>query len=192
MRQRTRLVFANIVREPVFAQMAAELGWRAAGEPQQYANSIERVWTPDSVNAAVTYVDDRLLQLQYLIVEGPIHALMAIHESVSPRSPFYSRDLIRELMDPARPDSDPILGLYVAALIAPQEADPEILSWFADAMRHSDLAVRRAAYFATTYPGWPEFEPLLLKASEEDPTPEGRKAAAETIASLKRHAWKEE
>ncbi len=191
MRHRVRLVFSNIVREPAFAWLAGQLGWRPAGEPQQYAQSQERVWLADDLGASITYVDDQLLHSQYLIVEGTSEEVMTVHELVNPRAPFCSRDSVRAMLDPAGDCYDPILGLYVAALIAPPEAEPEILSWIRNAMEHPDPVVRRAAYFATSYPGWREFEPLLVQASEQDPDPEARDLATRAVASLTRHVWKE-
>jgi hypothetical protein len=191
MRHRLRLVFSNIVREPAFAWLAGELGWRPAGEPQEYAQSHERVWTLPDAGTTVTYVDDKLVTVQYLIVEGTDEEVAAVRESVNQRAPFYTRDSVRALLDPAADSYDPILGLYVAALIAPPEAEPEVLTWISDAMRHSNPMLRRAAYFATSYPGWREFEPLLVKASQEDPDPEAREMAARALSSLTRHVWKE-
>ena len=105
---------------------------------------------------------------------------------------FRSRGSVRQLMDPVGEPYDPVLGLYVAALIAPAYADAEILSWIAEAMRHPNAEVRRAACFAATYPGWREFEPLLVRAAESDPAAEVRQFASRTLDALRRNAWKEE
>ncbi|MCC7173997.1 MAG: hypothetical protein IT159_02280 [Bryobacterales bacterium] len=186
-----RLVFANVVREPAFAWAAGELGWQAAGGPREYAQSHEREWLPRGTGASVTYVDDKLVEAQYLLVGGTQEEVASVRESVSALAPFYTKDSIRVMLDPAAGSYNPILGLYVAALTAPPEAEPEILSWFRDAMAHSNPVLRRAAYFATSYPGWREFEPMLVKAGEEDPDAEARDLAVKALASLRKHVWKE-
>jgi hypothetical protein len=186
------MVFSDVVREPAFAWLAETLGWRRLGGPQQFSQSLESVWEPDDHGTRVTYVDDHVLPLQYLIVRGSPEDVRAVHDQVSPKMPFYSLDSARTFLNPSRADHDPILALYLAALIAPAHADPEILRWFQDAMESSDPELRRAAYAATTYPAWREFEPWLRSASTSDPDPAAKDTATRALAGLTKNVWEKE
>lgn len=53
----------------------------------------------------------------------------------------------------------------------------------------ADPTVRSAAVFATSYPGWREFEEPLAVLAEHDPALEVRDLAARTVDALRRHNW---
>jgi hypothetical protein len=137
----------------------------------------------------VNYVDDRLLQLQYLIVRGTSEGILAVRSQVNSHVPLYTRDSVRAALQPDKGDYDPIFAIYLAALLAPPETEPEILAWYQDAMSSRDAEVRRAAYAATTYPAWRAFEQPLKLASERDPDPVARDLASRALSSLTRNIW---
>jgi hypothetical protein len=183
-----RLVFTNIVRSEAFERLAEHLGWRLVGKTQSDV-STEAAWVAPEIGAAVTYVDDRVIGLQYLAVEGTSETILAVAQKVDPFLPFYTHESVKKFLMRGAPEYDPVLALYVAALIAPPWGDPEILDWFRAAMKDPDPRIRRAAYFATTYPGWREFDEMLKERSEHDPDSEARISATKAHSSLVRNVW---
>ncbi len=191
MKQTRRLVFGNIVRESAFELLAQQLGWSRLGTKPKSSLSLESVWQSEDLGPIITYVDDYLMQLQYLVVEGTPEEILAVACHVDPYLPFYTHDSIAAMMSLESSQYDPILAIYIAALIASADPDPEILSWFKVAMSSDDPSVRSAAYFATTYPGWREFKPMLTRASREDSNHDAREMAAKALSSLTSNVWTE-
>lgn len=184
-----RLVFTTIVREPTFAVLAEKLGWIRIVGPTALSSSIESIWQSNIQEAEVIYVDDQLLDLQYLIIRSTPSIILAINEQVSRFAPFYLLNDIRDFFDEASINYDPILAIYLAALLAPLEAESEFLNWFHMAMINPNADVRRASYTAATYPSWREFEQPMRSASESEQDVEAKDLATRALTSMVNNVW---
>ncbi|MFD1885241.1 HEAT repeat domain-containing protein [Paenibacillus wenxiniae] len=133
-------------------------------------------------------VVDRATSLPYIVLHGPLSAqsawllnMLRVTEDIGTIQQY-----CREA-EHAEDKIDAICRLGIAAYF--DEAQPEIVDTFKQYMRDGDARVRQSAIFATSFIGWPEFEPLLQIAMERDPDTRVSAIAESAIRIMRESDW---
>jgi hypothetical protein len=184
-----RLLLDKSADDQHFALVAGRNGWFPYGPPHESELSYERRWEAEG-GAIVTWVHDHLLDVRYVHVRGGDRE--AVERKVRATLPVLGRDDIHRRFAQASDQHSWIRAIYYAAAFADDSFDPDLFALFEKAMAHADPEVRRAAVFATTYPAWTEFRPVLERLRAEDASEEVRHDADVTLDALHRHMWGKE
>ena len=143
------------------------------------------IWMLPEGDTRVIYVEDSLLRINYLVVEGSREVQVA--ELVQKGLEVYDSSDIDRLrqrdMDPAEAEK----LVSVMALLAMDRFDREIYTLFSIALEHPAVSVRRAAVFAITYAPWQPLRNLLWKRQDEDS--EIRPDIEVILKSIDQHGW---
>lgn len=133
-------------------------------------------------------VVDRATSLPYVVLHGPLAAqsawllnMLGVTEDIEAIKQY-----CREAPH-AEDKINAICRLGIAAYF--DEAQSEIMGLFQQYMRDGDARVRQSAIFATSFIGWPEFEPLLQIAMERDPDTRVSAIAESAIRIMRESDW---
>ncbi|WP_311704327.1 hypothetical protein [Streptomyces litchfieldiae] len=122
--------------------------------------------------AFVTGEDQRRVQVASRILEQRL-------------KPATTEELL-EAAEAVRPSpADYMLAILRLGLGAPVDFDQRFFDQVRNAMRDTETGVRYAAVWATSYVEWPQYEPLLVRASEHDPSEKVRGDAAVVLAAYR-------
>ena len=186
-----RMVLDGAVTAAQVADLARAKGWildreipAAESPPVPY----EIIWRTADGQACIHYVEDWVLGLKYLRFTGPDPGNAAAFAGAL--LPTLGREDLRREVRQAQQPAQLIDALYLAAALAPEATDAEILGYLKGGMDHADPRVRKAAVFATAYAPWRFFEPTLERLAAQDADAGTRELAATMLDSHRRHAWR--
>lgn len=184
----TRLVLERGVTRTHVLSKALATRWELAHEvtPAGY-RPYELVWRLHGGAFSVHYIEDRLIEVDYLLVRG--HDRAQVVHTVSALMPVVPiHRLVEEALDAQSPP-ERVDAIRRLAASAKEEADERILYVFARYFEDPDEGVRAAAIFAATYPAWHRFEGPLRRLGDHDPSERVRDLAQRALQSLGLHGW---
>lgn len=142
-------------------------GWQLQRENEAGPTMPRQIlWATPDGSTSVVYIEDQILQLGYLLVNGPEEA--SVHKQVVDGLEIYTFDHLRRLEAADLPADEAITMVNVAAIMGPADYDAQFFELLKQALRHADLAVRRTAIFAITYLPWRQFHELLEQTGQTD------------------------
>ncbi len=180
--KRTRLVLTQKTTEEDVAAIAGALGLSLFAFRPDGGHTYERIFATPDQTSALTYVEDRALGLRYIALTGPASA--AIEDVLRRNVPLITPELVHPLFQHAQSREEWITAITHGAAVSNSDFDLAMFAAFEKVLRHPEIDVRKAAVFATSYPGWKEFQPLLQELSETDPSPDVRYMAARVIETM--------
>ena len=143
-------------------------GWQLQREIAADATMPRQIlWVTPDGSTSIVYVEDQILQLAYLLVNGPEEA--TVQKQVVDGLEIYTSESLQRLASPDVATDEAITLVNAAAVMAPADYDAEVFAVVKNALRHADLAVRRTAVFAVTYMPWRQFRDLLVETGKTDP-----------------------
>lgn len=179
-----RLAFDGSVTRDAFGRTAVALGWLPHDVVQRSDEApYEEIWVAAD-DTVVHYIEDELIGVSYLVVRGEREIAVAqdVADGVGTVGAADAAAMVRS----ATTSADRLRGLAYVAAIAPAERDDELLRALSETLGDADPEVRRGAVFACTYPSWPELDAVLERVSTDDPLPELRQVAAQTLTAIRR------
>lgn len=183
----TRLVLNENTTEEYIERLGDRLGWRlvqrlAAAELRPR----ELIWLA-SDTTAVHYLDNHLIGVQYLQVDGAEDADLVARLRSLLAVPSVESLVLEAVM--SNSSTAAIGAIRRLAIGCSDRPHAGALSVFQAAFQDTDPAVRSAAVFATTFVGWPQFEPDLVALARKDSNVRVRELAQRTVEALRRHYW---
>ena len=139
-------------------------------------NPYEVVWITDDEKNTIHYIDDHLINLRYLVVQG--EAVDEIAKQIHSSLATYTREEIRQTVEEATTRDQYIHAIYQVGIAAPQDYDPELFEWFKIGLSNPDAKVRKATILAIGYVGWLEFRAVLQELKTNDPDQSVRQRAS--------------
>ena len=183
----TRLNLKNDVTVGDLSRLAWDLDWDIydiiRGDDR---TPFEKVWLANGDRTAIHYVEDRLIGVRYLRIEGEGQAEIAprIRANVG----VYDRAEITAMFDSVGDDRALVRALrHMGTAAQPDAANFEWLDRFREAAGHPNPVVRRAVVLAAVYTGWPELRPLIQSLASVDPAPRTRARARSALHALEMH-----
>ena len=131
------------------------------------------------------YVEDFLIDLRYLIVDGKQQAAIADAIYASKQIKVIAPEVIYSMVKKARSRQALVLGLRMLAVISPETYDEPTFELFQKGLEHKDPRVRHASLQIVTYPNWKQFFELAKLMHKEDPDPGVREKAKGFITAYK-------
>jgi hypothetical protein len=138
----------------------------------------EKVWLTDDRSTSIHWIEDPVLELSYLAVNG--ERCDEIADALRADLDTFDREDLRAMIERAHEWFDFLLALHHVAAAAPSVFDPELYAWFERGFTHEEPDVRKMAAILTAYPGWPEFR-APLEQLLEDPDEEVREVAGQIL-----------
>lgn len=149
------------------------------------------VWLTKDKQVAIHFVEDPMVDLDYIIVEGKQEDRDKVARLIRDKLAIYDDNDIRDIVEKAETPGERISAVQHAALAAPLEFDETYFKYITDALHDPDPKVRRAALTTTAYVAWRRLKQPMEELAESDPEPEIREFAAFGLKSLERHNWDE-
>lgn len=126
----------------------------------------EKVWLTADGRTGIHWIEDQILELDYLVVEGD--RVDEIARSLREDLDTFGRDELRALVEGACEWHTFLYALHHVAAAAPPAAEPELLTWFERGFTHEEPAVRNMTAILTSYPAWPELHRPLERLLGDD------------------------
>ena len=184
MHPRERLLLRDGLNRDLADDLAADLDWvfvtllRKTDETP-FRIAIYRV---PRTHEEVRYIEDFVIERGYLVITGgDPHTVAA---AIRPRVGVIDRGEVLRQFAEARTWEDKINAVYDAAIVAPQESEPQLSQAFVKAFEDPEPKVRLAAVLAVGYVEWPELKALLPATAEQDADPDVRFSAAAMISAM--------
>jgi hypothetical protein len=111
----------------------------------------------------VHYIEDYVLGVDYIMLEGPRAAGTAA--TIRTKLDTYGLDEILAQVAAAKDRAEKVHALHVLAAAAPPEYDSAVFEAITSALRDSDPEIRFAAAIATAYTEWREFRASLTDSA---------------------------
>nr|PPQ56748.1 hypothetical protein C5F59_08760 [Streptomyces sp. QL37] len=160
-------------------QLAKQLGWTHHRTTQRGEQApFEITWLAPDRGAAIHWIEDHLVRVDYLLVQGP--AIAPTVSSLKSRIDFHSSESLQEVFDGTRDSSALMDALHALGVYCSGPFDPDLFALFRWSMHDPDPLVRRVALLTASLTDWPEFIPLVNYVRTHDPS-ESVRAQAETI-----------
>jgi hypothetical protein len=155
--------------------------------PRSEKSPYEKIWLTPDEKTAIHYIEDDLIDIPYLLIEGENQEKLVSEIEFSIGT--YNLPELHEMLQKATNRDEYIRSIYRIGAAINQEYNPELFKDFQTLMYHPEVDVRKAAIFATTYVGWVEFKEPLQQLRTSDPEPSVRNFADCTLESLTKHYW---
>lgn len=184
-----RLLLDDFTSLEQVASLFENLGLEAVDSRNTH-QALEILWWESNDSRLVRYIEDRLLSVRYLLLEGDHPE--RLEDELTKQLSFVKRaDILRDLTLAVKRE-EWIIALYRLAAFASASFDKELFEYFERAFVHPEPDVRFAAVFAMTYPGWREFRPILERLSLLDSSADVRNIAEMTLAAFALNRWRDE
>lgn len=184
----TRLSLKNSVTPGNLSHLAWDLDWDIYDIIKgDETRPFEKIWLANSGQTTIHYLEDRLIGVRYLLLEGKAQPETAsqIREAIA----VYAEADITAMFDQARGPKSLIRALrQMGAASQPAIVIPAWCQRIEKAARHESPDVRYAAVLALAYTGWRTLRPLLEELAADDPDPDVQKTAAAALTALKKHS----
>ena len=173
-RYRSRsLIFRKPQAENDAERLADAMGWPVRGEiAADHSRGIpyEVMWGVGPI-LRLHYLEDDLSASSYLVFSGDKQDAVDAATRVAERHlEFFSFDELLTAVVHARDDAEKCRAIIRAAIGAPREFDECFFELIRDLLRNKNPALREAAIWAISYPGWPVFFDLLRSTARTDPS----------------------
>ncbi|NHC13798.1 hypothetical protein [Motilibacter deserti] len=175
----TRLAFVLEMSDEIFAAFAEERGW--VGAPQTERDSseedrFERTWQLADGSGTVVFVDDALLEVQFVEVEasGELEVRKAIEEEF----PCYDNEQCLASLDFEQEAVTVCRALDMLACTAPNRFDQNVFNATVRALADVREEVRVAALRIVRQTEWTDFLAVVTRVSLADPSDRVRRLAA--------------
>jgi hypothetical protein len=136
--------------------------------------------------SSVRMYEDGALHVNQIVVDGSDSDDVA--ERIRHRLPTYSPADMPELFAAVENDDDLDDALAILALVAPAQADPQLIELFRRGLAHDDWIIRQAALIALSVTAWPELRGDVQRLARDDRHDEVRKLAASVLKTIDDHA----
>lgn len=144
----------------------------------------------DDHSTLVYVIIDQSTSIPYLLLSGPSaeEAARLLYETGMVGS---ADEVIQWCLqaDTTEDKMDAICRLGIASYFLPRH---DIVEIFTRYMQDTDVRVRQSAVFATSFVGWQDFEPILLRTAERDPDERVSMIAESAIRIMRESDWKAE
>jgi hypothetical protein len=176
-------IVPSVAAEEILEAAGAE-GWivRAVASEARPDAPPQVVWTTDDGRATVTYVEDDMLDVRYVQVEGPVER---VWDALRSRGMVFSAADVAELADAAVTPEEILATASYVGVAAGDTAVPDLLMALERALADPHPEVRRVALMACAYAAWPELLPRLEQIESADPDPEAKALAGRVAASVR-------
>ncbi|RJO73325.1 hypothetical protein D5S18_18930 [Nocardia panacis] len=173
-----------LAREEV-EKLAEQFDWELYSTKAIAGNSpSQQIWLTPDRGAAVYWIEDDLLQVDYIMIAGPDRGSTV--ELVRERIGVHDNATMAELFDSTRDGVAVMNALRMLCVHCSGPFDPEMFALFRWAMNDPEPLVRRIAVFCAGRVDWEELDPLFAFLQEHDPEEEVRDEARRTIAERNR------
>lgn len=146
-----------------------------------------KMWHAEEGDAVIYYIEDSLLSIQYIKIEG--REVQAVAAKIYDSLDAYTGEEIFHMIDEANDSNDYIRAIYCLGAFAGESFDSKISKYFDTVFSNSDPEVRRAAIFATAYCAWREFDAPLQRLRISDPDQNVRTYADLMLESHAKYEW---
>jgi hypothetical protein len=147
----------------------------------------EKIWLANDDRAVIHYIEDRLIGVRYMRIEGEGQA--EITAGIRANVGIYDRAEITEMYDTAGDEKALVRALrHMGTAAQPSAPDLDWAARFQQAAVHPSPVVRRAVVLAAVYAGWCDLRSLIQSLAEADPDPETRARAQAALDALEKHA----
>ncbi|NET62239.1 MAG: hypothetical protein F6K47_40875, partial [Symploca sp. SIO2E6] len=183
-----RLILKNNVSVERVETLAWERDWYLHDFiPPTDEEVYEQIWLTQDENTSIHYVEDPLIGIRYLFIDGLNQ--VEICDKISSSLDIFRREEIFNMVHTAVSAEEYVRAIYHVGIIANHDYNMEIFEIFKLAFAHPETKVRNAAILATAYVGWREFEELLRDIIDCDPEEKVRDFANFTLKSLQSKNW---
>ena len=186
-----RIVLAPEMSRDAFAGYCYAQDWhleaimdedRGIGRPSQ------DVCRDDRTGTRIAFVDDYLVDVRYLYVDGPGEAQLEAQLYKAKEVATIPPAAIFKMLRRGAPRGERLLGIRYLAVTAPASPDQRWAKAFRALLADRDPDVRDAALQCASYPAWPELRRTAEKMTKHDPHPGVRETAAALVRSFKKVA----
>lgn len=171
-----------------YSEFALKQKWQLLGsfdpDPDQ-GQASQIICLDPETKARCYYVEDYLIDLRYLIVEGKKEKQLAEKIYTARGIKLILPEKIFQMVEKARSRKSLVLGLRMLAVISPEKYEENFFHHFLIGLEHKDPFVRHASLKIVTYPSWKEFNAVAKKMSQEDPDPVVRETATGYLKAYK-------
>ena len=154
--------------------------------PASEESPFERVWfTPDK-QTSIHYIEDDIIGINYLVVDGN-NQTKIISEILNSLDTFEKYEILDFLQKEINSEEEDeyINAVYHLGIIAtPDKYEQELFELFEKVFSHPNTEVRHAAIMATHYAGWFELKVPLEKIKNTDPDVNIREFANSALYAL--------
>jgi hypothetical protein len=140
------------------------------------------VWATGDGPETVTYVEDDILDVRYVQVDGSGER---VWEALRSRGMVFSAAEVAELADGAATPEEVLATTCYVGVAAGETAVPDLLRALERALCDPHPQVRRVAVMACAYAGWSELLLPLEQIENADPDPVARELAARVAVSVR-------
>lgn len=173
----------DVSREDV-ENLAWDLDWLLAEMADPSGDRpYEDVWATADERTAIHYIEDPVLELSYLVVEGG--DVDAVVDQIRGAVGTYTPQEALEALRMASSRDEKIEAIYLLAIASGNE-DNEVLTALSKAAEDKDADVRHSVVVATGYLGWRQLRVLLERMRDGDQTQSVRDDAALMLEALDR------
>jgi hypothetical protein len=177
-----------LLRKPVsFKDMmvfSGEQGWFF--QKQQLHNAKQPfdvyIWKADDLETVIHYVVDDILDLFFVVAEGPQAA--KLEKEVRANFPTYEEDEIRKQVREAKDKDSRIEAIQRLSVTTPQQYNAQDFKLLDAALSDPDPEIRGAGVLAVGYVEWPELRERLEHLKTSDPEKSVRAAATKMLKAL--------
>ncbi len=146
-----------------------------------------KIWTTPDEQTGIHYIEDFYINARYILILGKNKDKIAgkIRASLETYSTYDLQNKLEKVTE-KNECINVILRLSAAST---QDYELKIFYDLKTMMYASDVDVRKAAIFSTTYLGWQEFREPLEELKNNDPDISVQKFAVVNLASLAKNYW---
>lgn len=142
----------------------------------------EVVWVLKDQKTSIHFVEDFVIDVDYLVIKGP-DADKVLKEAVSSLDSYDKNDILELAKKAAKPE-ERIRAVYYAGAAGAGPFDRDLFGVIERAAEDEDAKVRRAAIVATGYLEWAQARKLLERLARDDPDDRVREDAKLMLEGL--------
>ena len=181
-----------VLKESVSNDDISRLAWQQSWElddisPRTEKTPLTKIWTTPDEQTAIHYIEDFYINARYILIRGKNQDKIA--EKIRASLETYSTYDLQDKLEKVTEKNECINVILCLSAASTQDYEPTIFHDLKTMMYASDVDVRKAAIFSTTYLGWLQFREPLEELKNNDPDASVQKFAALTHASLAKNYW---
>lgn len=181
-----------VLKESVSNDDISRLAWQESWElyniiPRTEKAPLTKIWTTPDEQTGIHYIEDFYINARYILVRGKNQEKIAEKNRASLAT--YSVYELQDKLEKVTEKKECIGVILRLSAASTQDYEPKIFHDLKTMMYASDVDVRKAAIFSTTYLGWQEFREPLEELKNNDPDASVQKFAAVNLASLAKNYW---
>jgi hypothetical protein len=152
-------------------------------------NPFSKGWMTEDEKSGITYIENHLIDIPYIVIRGENQ--QHISEVLSKKFEFYTLEELQDFIY-SNPENDVLLARAISLFdvaLGKSSFNEKFFRVYEFCLTHPIANVRRAAMFATSGVGWPEFRPILENIRDNDSDSELRGYANTTLEALQTYHW---